>query len=495
MANIDFRAGPSIRRNTNSNPTQTLGTSGAILSGGFLVTGEQDARLQGTQKYKTYSDLLANISIVAAGTRYFLNLVAKAKWKVEPAKDKDDGSGSSKEAEKKAKEFEKVFKETETPWHRIVRRSAMYRFYGFSVQEWTAEARKDGIIGFKDIAPRPQKTITRWDVDEVGKVHGMVQTNPNTFKDVFLPRNKTVYIVDDSLNDDPEGLGLFRHIIEASKRLKRYEELEGFGYETDLRGIPVARAPLSALNQAVKDGSLTDAQNTTMQQPILNFLQNHIKNPELGMLLDSSVYRGLDEASTPSRMLKWDIDVIKGEGAGAGLQEIAQAIERLNREIARVLGVEQLLLGSNDRGSFAMAESKSENFLLIINSTLQEIAATYEQDLVKRMWELNGWDEDLMPTLTIEPVAFRDAAQIAAALKDLSASGVVLSPDDPAILELFDLMGLSRPTKTIQDLFGDATLQDRGSISRDISAGRARGPERQGRAQDAGKDKDDKDEE
>ncbi len=487
---VNFRAGTLVPR-TKPAPTETLGTSGAIVSGGFLITGEKDHRLIGTQKYTTYSDLLANISIVAAGVRYFLNLVAKAKWKVEPALDKDDETASSDEAKAKAKEVEKIFKETDTPWHRIVRRSAMYRFYGFSIQEWTAEAREDGVIGFKDVASRPQKTITQWDVDEFGKVHGMVQQNPLTFKDIYLPREKTVYIVDDSLNDDPEGLGLFRHIVESSKRLQRYEALEGFGYETDLRGIPIARAPLSALNQLVADGVITAAQRTVMEQPILNFLKNHIKNPELGMMLDSSPYRGLDEAGTPSRMLKWDIDVIKGEGAGAGLKEIALAIERLNREIARILGVEQMLLGSSDRGSFAMAESKSENFLLIINSTLQEIATTYETDLIDRMWELNGWDKKLKPTFTTEPVAFRDAAQIAAALKDLAASGVILSPDDPAVLEIFDMMGLSRPTKTIEDLFGDASLEERGSISRDISAGRARGQERLGR----GKEDEDEEEE
>ena len=101
MQKVDFRAGPSVSRSTPA-PTSTVGTSGAVLSGGFLVTNEKDRRLTGTQKYTTYSDLLANISIVAAGTRYFLNLVAKAKWKVEPAQgDKDEKPTA--EAKKRAK--------------------------------------------------------------------------------------------------------------------------------------------------------------------------------------------------------------------------------------------------------------------------------------------------------------------------------------------------------------------------------------------------------
>lgn len=476
-----LRAGSNIRRTVS--PFSTVGVSGANLVGGFLINNEKDARLAGDQKYTTYSELLANTSIVAAGVRFFLNLVSKAEWKVEPADTEND------QAVKHADAVKKIFIETITPWHRIVRRSAMYRFYGFSVQEKTAQRRKkDGVIGFKDIAPRPQKTITQWDVDEHGEVLGMIQRNPQTFIDVYLPRIKTVYIVDDSLNDDPEGLGLFRHLVEPVKRLRRFEQLEGFGFETDLRGVPVGRAPLGAINAQVKAGTMTVAQRDQLLAPIKDFLQNHVRNPELSLFLDSTPYRGLDEASTPSRMLLWDIDLMKGEGAGAGLKEIADAIERLNREIARILGVEQMLLGSGDRGSFAMAESKAENFLLIINSTLQEIAAMYERDLLQVMWKWNGWPEETMPTFKIEPVQFRDVAQITAALKDLAASGVILSPDDPAVLELFDMMGLSRPLKTLQDLFGDATLEERGLIARDVSSGRARGATRLAEARRGNRD-------
>lgn len=466
-----LRGGPLVRRTTVP-PAATVGTGGAQVFGGFLFTGEADRRLVGLEKYKTYSDILANVSIVAAGVRFFLNLVAKAEWKVEPSDHEDD------QAVKYAEAVEKIFRELDTPWHRVVRRSAMYRFHGFAIQEHTAELRKDGVIGFKDIAPRPQRSITQWDVDDFGKVQGMVQTNPNTFKEIYLPAIKVVYMVDDSLNDDPEGLGLFRHVVEPARRLQRFETLEGFGMETDLRGIPVARVPAALLQDMVNSGAINEAQRTQLLAPLTNFLKNHVKNPELGLLLDSTPYRGLDEAGTPSRIRKWDIDILKGEGAGAGLKEIAVAIERLNREIARILGVEQLLLGAGDRGSFAMAESKSESFLLIINSTLQELAVTYERDLLRPMWDWNGWDTDKIPTFKIEPVQYRDVSQIAASLKDLAAAGVILSPDDPAVLEMFDMMGLSRPTKTLQDLFGDASLDEARSISRDISSGRARGRER-----------------
>ena len=94
-----------------------------------------------------------------------------------------------------------------------------------------------------------------------------------------------MYLVDDSLNDSPEGLGLFRHLVDPNKRLKRYEQLEGYGFETDLRGIPVGRAPFSALAQMVTSGEITDEDRAKIEEPMREFIRSHIKNPALGILL------------------------------------------------------------------------------------------------------------------------------------------------------------------------------------------------------------------
>src|SRR6185436_13650441 len=98
---------------------------------------------------------------------------------------------------------------------------------------------------------------------------------------IYLPRAKLVHTVDNSLNDNPEGLGLFRHLAKESVKLERYELLEGWGFETDLRGIPVARGPLKELREAVKAGKLSQADMDALLKPLKDFLANHIKNPLL----------------------------------------------------------------------------------------------------------------------------------------------------------------------------------------------------------------------
>lgn len=431
MTSIDAGLAPP---GAKSSPFASIGAPGTAIFGGFIVEAEKDPRLTGRQKFTTYANMLANTSIVAAGVRFFLNLVAKSTWKVQPADD-------SKQAEEIAKTIEKIMQDMTTPWHRVVRRAAMFRFYGFSLQEWTAKRREDGVIGFKDIEARPQLTIERWDTDQSGTVLGVIQRSPQTQAELYLPRGKLVYMVDDSLNDSPEGLGLFRHLVKRSVILDRYELLEQWGFERDLRGVPVGRGPLAEMAKMVQAGTLTQEQVNQLRRPIEQFLTNALRGKDTALFLDSATYRATGEQQTPSNVPQWSVELL--QGGTTSQAEMAKAIERLNREMARVLGVEHLLLGSDSAGSFALSKDKTQSFGLIVSSTLQEIKETLEADFIGPLFDLNGWDPALTPTLKYEQIQYRDIEQVTTALKDMAGSGAPLMPDDPAINEVRDLLGLS----------------------------------------------------
>lgn len=436
-------------RDKKVNIKESIGTTGTVIYGGYLDNGETTAKLRGVEKYKTFSEILANTSIVAAGVRYFLNLLSKSAWHVEPA-------DKSPEAQRLAEEVEFILDDMKTPWHRIVRRAAMFRFYGFSVQEWVAKRNEHGNIAFADIKARPQITIARWDVDSSGQVLGVEQQSPVDFSSVYLPRSKLIYLTDDSLNDSPEGLGLFRHLVKPAHALTRFEELEAFGYETDLRGIPIGRAPLAQLDQMVASGEISQAQRAAIELPLRTFLQRHIKNPQLALLLDSITYQSQDETGQPSNVPQWNIDLLKSSSTSQ--PEILNAINRLNRECAIVLGVEGLLLGTDSSGSYALSADKSDSFSLIVDSTLLEIKETIEDDFLDVLFNLNGWDKRLKPELKHDKVQFRDIQSITSSLRDMAQAGAVLSPDDPAIGEVRSLLGLSEPLNVNVDMDLDATL-------------------------------------
>ena len=346
-------------------PTKTVGTPGVAIYAGYVESDEINRELADPEtRYKTYGDMLANTSIIAAGVRYFLNMVGGAKWTFEPAE--ADASGEY------AERLEKILTEDPmTPWHRIVRRACMYRFFGFSVQEWIVRRHEEGHLTYADIAPRSQRTIYRWDVEPTGEVKGMVQRIPQTGLEVYIPRNKVLYLVDDSINDSPEGLGLFRHLVEPSKRLERYQELEGYGFETDLRGIPIGYGPFAELAEKVAQKELTPEDRDKIEKPLRDFIKGHVRSPKLAAVLDSAPYTTTDEAGRPSNMRQWQIDLLKG--SSQSFKENAAAIERLTRDMARILNVEHLLLGSTSAGSFALSEDKSQAFHQVVDGALREV--------------------------------------------------------------------------------------------------------------------------
>jgi len=435
---------------TTPDPFQVVGAAGVAVYSGYLNQEEKDPALAGRQRFVTYSDVLANVAIVASGVRYFLNLIAKAEWKAVPADD-------SKEAQKYADLTQSILDDMRTPWHRVVRKAALYKFYGFSILEWTAKRRPDGAIGFLDVQARSQQSIERWDMATDGSVLGVVQRSPQTQQEIYLPRGKVIHLVDDSIHDSPEGVGLFRHLVKDAKALERFEILEGWGYETDLRGIPIGRGPLAELEKMVKAGTLSADQAAKLRAPLDAFIRQHVRNPNLGLLLDSSPHRAAGEQQTPSQTKQWDVELLKGEGSPH--QFVAAAIERKTRSIARVLGVEHLLLGSNDRGSYALSVDKSQAFGMTVESGLREVREAMRQDLLTPLWALNGWPEEMKPTLKTDQAQYRDIQQVTGALADVAKAGAPLSPDDEAIGEVRDLLGLSRPPKVNLTLRAQAQAQ------------------------------------
>ena len=65
-------------------PTRTEGVPGISFFGGFIDQKEKNPELRGTARYTTFDNIIANTSIVAAGVRFYLNMIAKAGWIVVP---------------------------------------------------------------------------------------------------------------------------------------------------------------------------------------------------------------------------------------------------------------------------------------------------------------------------------------------------------------------------------------------------------------------------
>jgi len=431
----------SLRR--SSTPTSRVGASGTPVYGGFVFEREKNAALTGRQRYKTFSNHIVNCTIVGASVRVTLNTVEKAKWKCIPPETKLDGTELTEqeieEAKTLAKQFENILHDMKTPLNNIVKRVATGKFYGFSVHEIVGKIREDGVFGIEDIEPRPQITIRQWDIEDDGTVFGVVQREPQRQRDIYIPRVKMLYFVDDALNDSPEGLGLLRHTAEAVRQLMRLEELEGYGYETDLRGIPVARAPLSDMQAKVDRGMMKQSTMDKLLAPLNDFLKKHINNPALGLFLDSRTYTTTNEAMTPSPVRQFDIQVL--DGGQKAHEPVDKAIRRKEKEIARAYTTEFLILGDDSAGSLALSNNKLRVFMTMIDGLLQDVAENMERDVRDLVWMMNGWNPDLKCRLITEKLSMRQVTEVTQALGDLNRAG--LMPGDPAINEVREMLGLS----------------------------------------------------
>jgi len=431
-------------RTQRVSPTKTIGVGGTAVYGGYVDNKETNPKLSGEARWRTFSDLLANVSIVASSVRYYLNLLGKASWSVVPPKD------SGKAGEDLAELIDNILFNSNTPWAQIVRRAGTYRTHGYSAQEWTAMRREDGVIGLLDVEPRAQWTIERWDIDATGTVHGVVQRSPQTSEEIYLPRTRLVYVVDDSLTDSPEGLGILRHVFPTAERLQKLEALEVGGFETDLEGIPVAKAPYSVMrSQGLKDTEIAQRVATVEE-----FIQNRTKQSgrkALGLVLDSLPYTGLDDAATPTAQSQWSMDLLSSNASGTTLTALVTSIQRMNREIARNFGTESLLLGENGGGSLAMAKDKTGVFSLMVDSSLADIRWALKRDLIDSLFILNGWDPELKPDLRPEKLQHREVSEVTSALDDMARAGAVLDREDPAINAVRELLGLPEQIEVVMD--------------------------------------------
>lgn len=441
-------------------PTRALGSVLTGYAGGETYYADRHLNLLGQQRWNVYEDMVRDIAIIAAGARLFLNLMANAVWTVNPPED-EDGTVPQGAQEIADTAYDILFDMTSS-WSTVVRKVAMYRFAGFSVMEWTAKMRDDGAVGLLDVEHRPQRTITRWQRDPSGTVEGIVQRVAGR-PEVVLPRSKVVYAVDDTLTDEPEGLGLFRHLAPTADRLRTFLDLEEVGFETDLRGIPIARAPLGELQKEVVDSgdegsdhrNRAEARRQGMLRPLREFIEKHIRNKKTGVLLPSDTFISQgDKGNAPSAVPKWALELLNGDSQS--FEQIAAAIKEMKQDLARVMGVEHLLLGSDGTGSLALARSKVGTFYLTITSTLYELVEIFDRDLIEPLSVLNGWPDELRPQMGVNEISDRDLEQVIDALSKLASAGAPVLPDDPAVGEIYDLLGLTRPPERADDL--DASL-------------------------------------
>ncbi|HET9893248.1 MAG TPA: hypothetical protein VFQ42_22410 [Mycobacterium sp.] len=419
---------------TPAAPSKPAGSDGIVNVGGFLVTGERDPGLVGINKWTAFDNAILGVAIVSSAVNIWTQLVGSAKLTVEP--NKIGGQDAQRAADIVDQGF--LNAQLTTPVNQIFRRQSMKRFKGFAVHEVLLKRRAaDDMIVVGDIQDRPQWTIWRWNrPDPQAEWTGVEQMTPAAGQNTwYIPRERLFYSVENTLSPSPEGVGVLRQLADHVRRLALFKKFEGIGFQTDLSGVPVARAPLAKLQNEMPQGlSPAEIKAKVLQEVgwMYDLLKNHNKNAEQGILLDSATYTDKSASQSPSSIYEYAFDLIKGSGS-TSLAAIGEAIGRETADIARVMCAEWLLLGGQDSGgAYSMHEDKTAMFALCVNSVNEDLAADAKRDIAARLLVMNGIDPELfLPNIIVEPVATGSVQAACQALASLFQAG--LNPTDPAI--------------------------------------------------------------
>ena len=189
---------------------------------------------------------------------------------------------------------------------------------------------------------------------------------------------------------------------------------------------------------------------TATQSGFVNNLQSILRDVKFNeqgyIILPSDTYPDKDGAPTNQKL----VDVELMSSSGSRNIDIDPIVRRYQHDIARSVLSEFLMLGGGNTGSYALSKSKTDLFLRALESYIQAIVDVLNKQLVERLWELNGLNYDLMPTIVAGDVAPHDLREIAAFLRNLNGADINVSDHPEVIQDLMDIAELKYDPESTQ---------------------------------------------
>lgn len=369
-------------------------------------------QLRGTRGIRKLREMRENDATVGAILFTIDQMLRPIPWHFLP---RDE----SPEAQRAAEIVTRSFNSMAIPMSDTVSDILSFFVYGFSVFEKVF--RRDpqtGAILLHKLAPRAQWTIERFLTTPEGEYDGVVQSTYRSH--VTLPRSKTVLFRTASTNRQPSGSSALRNAYISYYRVSHLQEIEAVSIERELNGLPVGRLPSEYLA----------ADATPNQQAIRAMMEKivrEVKRNEQGyVLLPSDLIT--DEDGKPTTKYLADIQLITSNGTRD--IDIGKTIIRYQQDIARSVMADFVMLGANDRGSFAMSKSKSDLFLKALHGYMDNIAQAFSSQLLPDLMTLNGLPTDLAPIPKYGMIAPVDLDELGTYIQKLALAGAPLFPDD-----------------------------------------------------------------
>ena len=233
--------------------------------------------------------------------------------------------------------------------------------FGFALGEIVLEKRADGRLWLKNIDPRGQESLSRWQYDavEIDKLEAFVQQDPNTGATHEIPLAKCVHFTFRGRKGNPQGHSLLRALYRPYKFARNLEDLEAIGIERDVGGMPVAK---------LKEGGYEDNDITTLTAALKG-----LRKDEEVFLIEPE---GVD---------------IRAYGGGSKIYDPNVVIDRWHKVLLMRFFSQFLILGMGDVGTQALVKGSQDFFSLALEAVQRYLVETWNLQLVPYLFKFNAW--------------------------------------------------------------------------------------------------------
>lgn len=388
-----------------------------------MVLADPEAQMQGKRGAEQYDLMRHEDSTVAALLLALTLPIRQARWRVHPA--------SSKPTDIEAAEFvESVMHDMSHSWDDFLTEVSTMFAFGWSYMEWVLKRRQgdrkltsgakskynDGLVGFRKIVLRAQTSLYEWDLDDAGGINGMWQATLNQPRPVLIPLKKAILFRTTRERNDPEGLSILRPAWRDWKYKRNLERIEAIGLQRALQGLPVVSLSQGATTTA-------SAGQSSHEAKALAIIQGLHSNKLLGVI---------EEKDT----LELEFKHPKMTGVTADSDRV---IKRKDESIVRTALAMYILLGSRERGSYALAKELGELFFLAVDGFLGIITQTFNRFALPILFRYNAWPGlEGYPEVTANVNRGVDLDRLATFINKMVMSQV-LTPDEELERYLRDL--------------------------------------------------------
>ena len=395
--------------------------------------------LQGIDGIRVFTEMANNDATVGAELFAIENLMRHADFTVEP--------GGETEKDKEAAKFvESCMNDMEETWAEFLSECLSFITYGWSYHEICYKRRigktstihkskySDGLIGWRKLPIRAQDTLFGWEYkDGTDDLIGMTQYAPPDYVMATIPIEKALHFKTRSRKRNPEGTSILRTAYRAWYFKKRIEEIEGYGIERDLAGFPVMYSPPDLDIWDVED------EDTMAKLAWAERMVSGIRRDALEGLV---IPGGYEEGHG------WKLELLASSGKRQF--DTNAIIDRYDKRIATAVLADFVMLGQQQVGSFALADSKTKIFALSIASYLDIICEVFNNQAIPRLIDMNeahfkGITD--YPRMKHGDIDEQDIAQFANAIATLVGAGALV-PDEEMEKEIRRVLKLPEKMET-----------------------------------------------